>query len=206
MTEPADVLELSSRSRANVDYDVAKWIPCPPAFPPGYNLEQWARTFAEAFSKRPGMSPAEQQIAGLAAQLTYIHQYTYGNVACHLAFIYLPDPRLAPMPVFMATWQARGDRDMQLRRLANADDPDATQPPFVSDFSTRLLGTGLKVLRYGTQVDGSGDIFAALNYAWRIEKLDTDLRIFASSADLGRLQQAMPDIDELAQVTSVVPA
>ncbi len=205
MTDPDDVPELSSQSRANVDYDAGKWIPCPPAFPPGYDREQWARTFAEAYSRRPGLSPTEQQIATLASQLSYIHQYTYGNVACHLAFIHLPDPRLSPMPVFMATWLARGDRDAQLRHLTNADDPGATQPPYVTEFATTMLGTGLKVLRYGLQEDGSGDMFAALNYAWRVDQYQTDLRIFASSADLGRLQQAVPDIDELAQVTSIVP-
>ena len=37
-----------------------------------------------------------------------------------------------------------------------------------------------------------------VNYAWRVEDMETDVRVFTACGDLGRLQAAMPDIDELA--------
>ena len=44
-----------------------------------------------------------------------------------------------------------------------------------------------------------------LNYAWRSAEHETDVRLFTSCPDLGRLQGAMPDIDDLARVITVVP-
>jgi hypothetical protein len=109
----------------------------------------------------------------------------------------------------MATWRPIGERDEALRRLSNADDPDVIQPPEVEEFSTRELGQGLKVLRFGRQPKKGwreDEVFAALNYAWRNEELETDLRVFVSTGDVGRLRQAIPDIDELVTVTKIVPA
>jgi hypothetical protein len=92
-----------------------------------------------------------------------------------------------------------------LRLLANADDPEAVRPPFVSDVTARYLGTGLKVLRYGERPARPGFLFAALNYAWRVDSEESDLRVFVSTPDLGRLQAAMADIDALTNVTRVLP-
>jgi hypothetical protein len=189
----ADLPDPSSRrARLSVSYDVGKWIYCPRVFPPGHDLHSWSSFFAEAFS-------------GSAAQLRAIHEYTYGNVACHVCFIHQPSPQFTPLPVFMASWQSRGSRDEALRLLANLDDPDSIRPPYADEIKTRYLGTGLKVLRYGAIPDDDGKIFAALNYAWRVEELETDVRVFAATGGLGRLQAAMSDIDELVSVTRLVP-
>lgn len=205
-----DISALSSeRGRLAVRYDIATWMSCPPIFPEGYDREKWALTFAIAFSKRPGLHPSEREIKNLAATLVKIHEYTYTKVACHLCFIHQPHPSLAPLPVFMAVWRPIGERDEALRRLTNADDPEAIQSPEVQEFTTRELGQGLKVLRFGRQPGKrgkEGEIFGALNYAWRNEKLETDLRVFASTGNIGRLRQAIPDIDELVNVTKIVPA
>jgi hypothetical protein len=213
MTNPDDLVDISALSsehgRIAVHYDIATWMSCPPIFPEGYDREKWALTFATAFSKRPGLHPSEREIKHLAATLVKMHEYTYSNVACHLCFIHQPHPSLIPLPVYMAAWRPIGERDEALRRLTNADDPDVIQPPGVEEFSTRELGQGLKVFRFG-RMPGKrgkqGKIFGALNYAWRNERLETDLRVFASTGDIGRLRQAIPDIDELVNVTKIVPA
>jgi hypothetical protein len=44
-----------------------------------------------------------------------------------------------------------------------------------------------------------------LNYAWRSEHLETAVRMFTSCPNLGRLLEAMPDIEELTSVISFVP-
>lgn len=210
MSEIGDLSELSSKhGRLAVHYDVSTWISCPPIFPEGYDRWRWSLTFAEAFSKRPGLNPSERDIKNLAATLSRIHEYTYGNVACHMCFIHQPHPSLAPLPVYMATWRAMGEQEERLRRLTNADDPEVIEPPSVEEFTARELGRGLKVLRFGRQPGKrrkAGVVFGALNYAWRNEKLETDLRVFASTGDIGRLRQAIPDIDELVNVTKIVPA
>jgi hypothetical protein len=48
-------------------------------------------------------------------------------------------------------------------------------------------------------------LYAALRYAWRSEEHETDLQLWASSADLGRLQRAIPDIDDFARAIRVIP-
>jgi hypothetical protein len=213
MTNPDDLVDMSALSseygRVAVHYDITTWINCPPIFPEGYDRARWALTFAEAFCKRPGLHPSDREIKHLAATLVKIHEYTYTNVACHLCFIHQPHPSLSPLPVYMAAWRPIGERDEALRRLANADDPDVIQPPEVMEFNTPELGQGLKVLRFGRQPGKGwkeGKVFGALNYAWRNEKLETDLRVFASTGDIGRLRRAIPDIDELVNVTKIVPA
>jgi hypothetical protein len=194
----AELPDPSSRhARLAVRYDVSKWIYCPRVFPPGHDVHSWSSFFAEAFS-RVGA-------AQLAAQLRAIHEYTYGNVACHVCFIHQPSLQFTPLPVYMASWQARGSRDEALRQLTNLNDPGSIQQPYADEIKARYLGTGLRVLRYGAIPDDQEKIFAALNYAWRVEELETDVRVFAATSGLGRLQAAMTDIDELVNVTRLVP-
>jgi hypothetical protein len=213
MTNPDELVDLSAlsseRGRVAVEYDITTWMLCPPVFFGGYDRQSWALTFATAFSKRPGLHPSEREIKHLADTLEKVHEYTYTNVACHLCFIHQPHPSLPLLPVFMAAWRPIGEREEALRRLSNADDPDVIEPPSVEEFSARELGQGLKVLRFGRGPGKrwkEGKVFGALNYAWRNEKLETDLRVFASTTNIGRLRQAIPDIDELVNVTKIVPA
>ena len=79
------------------------------------------------------------------------------------------------------------------------------EPPIIDDFTTAHLGQGLRVLRYW-HGDDEGEVAAGLGYAWRSEQYETDLRLFTATGDLARLQQAIPDIDELARQITVVPS
>lgn len=205
MSEQEDWPDPSSDAVARVEYDVAVWIPCPPGFPPGYDRQGWAQMFAEGFWKRPGLSYTDMDIALLAARLTEIHQETYGHIPCHQAFIHLPDPRLTPLPVYVATWKSDGERDEQLRAMTHATDPGSVRAPVIDEITTETLGTGLRVLLYLPVEGADEEIYGALNYAWRVEEFQTDLRIFTVCRDLGRLQRAIGDIDELARVTTIVP-
>jgi len=62
----------------------------------------------------------------------------------------------------------------------------------------------VRTLRYARFKDGS--LYGALDYAFRSELYETDLRFFTSSPDLSRLHEAMPDIDELVRTTTLLPA
>jgi len=50
-----------------------------------------------------------------------------------------------------------------------------------------------------------GALYAALRYAWRSEKLQTDLVVNVTAEDLGRLHHAIPDIEDFARATTIIP-
>ncbi len=208
MTSPDDPATPSGWGRIAVHYDIEKWMSCPPAFPAGYDVRSWARTYAEAFSRRPGVSPAPALISALAARLVEIHQDAYGSgrIVCHLCLVHQPNPLVSPLPLYMSAWDSRGNRDETLRRLSHADNPAAIQPPYVAEVTARDLGTGLKVRYFSRHPARQSVLYAGLNYAWRSQDLATDLRVFVTTTDLGRLEQAVPDIDELMNATRVVPS
>lgn len=209
MTEPQSAADLTSATGwAKVDYDRGKWIPCLAAMPDGYDTARWAREFSAAWWAMSGLPHTENDMARLEAQLAVIRDSTYGHILCHLAFIHLPDPRLDPLPVFLAILGATGERDTQLRTLTMVNDPAAVRPAIVEEFRTDRLGSGLRVMRYCAEdpTSDTPEVYAGLSYAWRSEQFQTDLRLFTACPDLGRLQRAIPDIDELARSITAIPA
>lgn len=202
-----EVATRSTRGRIAVHFDMGKWISCPPVFPEDYNLQTWAHTYAEAFCTRPGFKSTGKLVDALAGRLMEIHADAYdsGRVVCHLCFIYQADPLQSPLPVYMSAWDSRGERNEMLRMLVHADEPDVAQGPYVEEFTATHLGTGLKGLYYKPHPRKPSVLYAGLSYAWRVEELATDLLISASTTDVRTLQQAMPDIDQLANVTKIVP-
>lgn len=195
---------ISQKGWVKVGFNTGIWIPCPPAFPAGMDRESWAAEYARAWWETSGKQHGKREVSLLARSLAAIHQNVYGVLPCHLALIHLPDPRQPPLLVCLGIWPSLGERDSQLAALTHADEPAAMQPPIVTEFSTEDLGPGLKVLYYQLGKDGS-TVHGCLNYAWRSAEHETDVRLFTSCPDLGRLQGAMPDIDDLARVITVVP-
>jgi hypothetical protein len=193
----------SKKGWVNVAFDQRLWIPCPPGFPEGYDLNSWAATFADGFWQLSGLEHTDREMAVLSQLLKEVQTGTYGHIACHLVYIHLPDPRIVPLPVFLGIWEAEGDRDRQLRMLIRADDPKAVEPPIVEEVRTEKLGAGLRTLRYMHMPDGG--LYAAVNYAWRSEEFETDLQVWASTHELGRLQRAIPDIEEFVRAIAIVP-
>ena len=193
----------SRKGWVGLGYDRRIWIPCPPAFPDGMDRQAWAAGFAEEWWAGSGRRHSPVDVLVLARQLAALHEGSYGHIPCHLMFVHLPDPRLDPLPIFLGIFQSFGDREASLRLLTHADDPDAVEPPIVDEFSTAKLGAGIRVLRHLRTDDGA--LYAALNYAWRSDEYETDLRLWATSDDLGRLERARPDIDEFARTLSFRP-
>jgi len=199
---------VSQKGWAEIDYDQLPrrtWIPCMPIFPEGENRESWAATCADVWWS--GHPHEEADVTQLAALLSAFHQDIYAAGHCHMAVIHLPDPAILPLPVQLGVWAMHGEREQMLRTLAHAYEPEAVERPIVEDFTTEQLGTGLKSLHYRQEPgpDGEEELHGYLNYAWRIEKYETDLRLFTFDRDLGRLQRALPDIDNLARAISIVP-
>lgn len=194
----------SQKGWIRIDFNQAAWIPCPPVFPAGQDRTSWSALYAEHWWEASGIEHGKHQVDGLRRSLEYLHRLAYSTLPCHMALIHLPDPRDVPLLVCFGIWQAEGDRISQLRLLAHADEQDAIQQPIVGECFTEKLGSGLKCLCYLRERHGSM-VSGCLNYAWRSEQLETAVRMFTSCPNLGRLQQAMPDMDALTQVISFVP-
>jgi hypothetical protein len=193
---------ISEKGWITVDFNREIWIPCPPAFPDGLDRESWATGYARVWWESSGLKHGKKQLKALAESLSYIHRSTYGTLPCHLALIHLRDPRTVPLLVCFGIWPTTGERSAQIRSLTSADESGAMEPPIVEEFPTPSLGGGLKVMCHFRD---KGTVMGALSYAWRSEEYETAVRLFTSCPDLGRLQAALPDLDDLARVIKVVP-
>lgn len=200
MTQPG--YAMSKRGWMSIQYAQNVWIPCPPVFPDGYDRDSWASLYAEQWWEMSGREHGDREVKLLAQTLADIHDYAYAHLEMHRGFIHLPDLSLVPLLVSFGIWEAVGDRTTQLRILTHADDPEAIQPPSVEEFATDRLGPGLRVLAYTKNKEV---ITGHLNYAWRSEEYATALRMFTGSPDLGRLQRAIPDIEQLARGAAIIP-
>ena len=205
MTEQSNLGDQTSRTGwIKVGYDRTIWIPCPPGFRADMTREQWAGGFAQAWWEASGAKFGQRELQNFEHALVYAHENIYGHLPCHLALLHVPDVYSGVLPVCFGIWQASGDRDSQLRMLVHADDPAAMEPPVVEEARTPALGTGLRCIYYQRERHGPG-VLASLNYAWRSEEYDTDVRVFTAAADLGRLQGALGDIEALTQVITMIP-
>jgi hypothetical protein len=193
---------MSTRGWLSVEYAQNIWIPCPPVFPDGFDRRSWANLYAEQWLDASGGKHGRHELKELSKTLSDIHEYAYSHLEMHRGFIHLPNLGLVPLLVSFGIWEAVGDRTTQLRTLVHADDTDAMEPPAVEEFGTQRLGPGLKMLAYTRR---GGTVTAHLGYAWRSEEYATAVRMFSGSPDLGRLQRAIPDIEQLAQGVTVVP-
>lgn len=197
-----------------IDYDPAVWIElprvwCEETWP---DHRAWARDIAEACWGDFDLAPGPYAVDNLALTLAlYAEKVESGDLPAQDFFLHLPDPRLDPLLVSLGTWELEGERDEALRELTGADDPEAVEAPIVEPFATENLGRGLRTLRYCPFDPGPdhppdpGALYATLNYAWRVDEHDVDVRMFSSSPDIGRLIQVVDDIDGLARGVKIVP-
>ncbi len=202
MKTPPFPYQLSRHGWISVAYNQNIWIPCPPVFPEGLDRRSWAQLYAEEWWSRSSRPHGKREITALARTLADMHAYAYSHLAMHRGFLHLPSLQLAPLLVSFGIWEAAGARMDQLRFLTRADDPTLMQEPVAEEFSTGNLGPGLKVLAC---TQDKNVVTGYLNYAWRSEELATAVRMFTGSPDLGRLELALPDIEELARAVAWVP-
>jgi hypothetical protein len=194
----------SKKGWPKIAYDKTIWIPCPENFSGQLTRDEWAEGFASLWWDASGLKHGKRQVKGLEKALLELQRGIYATQPCHSVVIHLPNVDVAPLPVCVAVWQAAGDRESQLRALVHADEPEAVETPLVEPFSTEQLGDGLKSQYLQRQPKGP-ELTGVVNYAWRVEPLETDLRVFTACGDLGRLQAAMPDIDQLTREITVEP-
>jgi hypothetical protein len=198
--DPANWTGPSEMGWVSADPDTRLWIPCPVAFPDGYDLDSWATAMSAGWWEQSGLSYTGEMVGQLATMLRMVHG-AYQRVRCHQIWIYLRDPGIPPHPVFVGIWQQAGDRDQRLRLLTGADDKSNVRKPQVAKVTTERLGTGLRVLRQQARDDGR--IRVLLGYAFRVEEHETDLQVFTSSSDPRSLTLASDDIERLVHGMTV---
>jgi hypothetical protein len=200
-----EIYSLSSkRGWPKIAYDKSVWIPCPDRFEGRLTRDEWAKTYASLWWQMSGFKYGKRQVKGLEKALLELQRGTYATQPCHSVVIHLPNVDVMPLPVCVATWEAIGDRETQLRELVHADEPEAVEAPLVEPFTAEKLGTGLKS-QYLQRFQRGTELTGVVNYAWRVQDMETDVRVFTACGDLSRLQAAMPDIDALTSTISVEP-
>jgi hypothetical protein len=202
MPVPPQPYQLSRHGWISVAYNQNIWIPCPMVFPEGEDRKSWANLYAEVWWSRTARPHGKRDVKIMARMLSDINAYVYDNMAMHMGFLHLPAMGLSPLLVSFGIWEAVGDRTEQLRVLTHADDSTLMQPAIIDEFGTDQLGPGIKVVAYTRDKEV---VTGYVNYAWRSEEYATAVRMFTGTPDLGRLQHAVPDIEQLARSVAWVP-
>ncbi|MCZ4100837.1 hypothetical protein [Streptomyces sp. H39-C1] len=155
----------------------------------------WSRSSAETVLALRGQPHRWLANRRLAKYLSHAYDVYAKRPMGERSYLFLGDLKQQALHVSVAYGPAEGDKRGALQRLVRAEDPELLHPPQVDTFHAGHLGEGLKALGH-VELDGN-EIVANLWYAFRDEHHAVDVVVFASTGDLVRLGQVMPDIDAL---------
>ncbi|OON75414.1 hypothetical protein [Streptomyces tsukubensis] len=183
----------------HVDYDADLWMRVPDSWDgtPWKGPKDWARHMSDACWDDSDLDPSRKDRKALAETLRQCAERFPQSYPGFDLYLHLPDPRFMPLPVYVASVEADGDREETLRALVTTDDADLVEDPIVEEFTTDLLGTGMRSLRY-TRTGEERTIVAGVRYAWRAEKVGCDVVVIAAAPDPRRVLGAMDDLDAFA--------
>lgn len=190
-----------------VDYDPYVWIELDLALVDAdeAELDDWAVRTARSCYEESEVTASDRQLTVLATQLREFAGRLLDAGGFGMAFIHLRYPEEGPLTAALIGATDAGDgSEESLRAMGGADDPDLIEPPDVQWIETQI-GVAMRVWRYAADPElGRSAVYAALTYVWHLPQHDADIRLSASSFDLGELTLAVEDIDELARSVSLV--
>lgn len=163
--------------------------------------DEWARASAHIVLALRGEHHGWLTLRRLARSLERVYDVYSARQLGDLSYLYLGNLRDLTFRVSVSHFPAEGDREVTLRRLVRADDPELMRPPHVEVFEAAHLGVGLKALGHVVLDDDS--IAANLWYAFRDETHQVDVVVLASTEDLVRLARITPDIEALVHGITV---
>lgn len=188
----------------HVDYDADLWMMIPNFWDgtPWKGPKDWGRSMSDACWADSDLDPSRKDRKALAETLQQCAERFPQSHPGFDVYLHLPDPRLMPLPAYVASVEADGEREETLRALVTTDDADLVEEPIVEDFTTEPLGPGLRSLRY-TQTGEERTIVAGVRYAWRAEAAGCDVVVIVAAPDPQRVLGAMDDLDAFAARISV---
>ncbi|MGW0813278.1 hypothetical protein ACWD00_08515 [Streptomyces viridiviolaceus] len=190
----------------DIDYDPDCWVEIPSQWTLSADEEwlgsdrstpeEWARDIAEDCWEDSEEEFTSNDVSLLSQTLLEcVHRYP-GMYPGFEVLLYLPDPRMIPLPVWITHLPAEGDTEGSLRELTLADESSAIEPPVAEQVSTKALGKGLRVLRYST-APASQELVVGLRYAWRSTEHGRDVLLITGSPAPGQVMVAVDAIAEL---------
>jgi hypothetical protein len=190
----------------DIDYDPDLWVEIPSRWTmwageewcgdDRRSPEEWADEIALYCweeSQEKGFTQGEIQLLSqtlLECVRRYPSMYPGSEV-----FLYLPNPKVIPLPVWITHIPAEGDKEKALRELTLADS-EAIEPPVAEEVHSEALGAGLRTLRYSS-VPESNELVVGLRYAWRSEEHGRDVLLITGSPAPGQVMYAVDAIADL---------
>ncbi len=194
--------------------DPAVWVPVPAEWPdrddgvdrPGGPADdgdgpaRWARSAARAVAGRGGPAGPPDDTDALARVLEFCARNCPDAHPGFEVLLHLPDPRRAPLPVYLGEYPFEGDPRAETRYATGLDEADGERPPAVEEFPTPALGPGLRVLRDSRDADDpAGAAQTVLRYAWATARPGLTACLFTTHPHRRRVLEALPDLDALAR-------
>lgn len=177
-----------------VDYDLGTWLEVPFLEDEAADEAWLTRACDEVEADFAREFTLNRDFAmRLRAQLAILCGLRRSRDPSEVLLAHLPGPDWDPFPVMIAFRPPMADSPDYLLEIAGARGLPAIQPPSIEHVTTAGLGEGIRVLRYAD--GGDLGVVANLCYAWRSH--DTDVFVFAQTADLSLLEQIGPDIAAL---------
>jgi hypothetical protein len=195
----------------DIDYDPDLWVEIPSQWTisageewfgsDDRTTEEWAAEIAQYCwdeSREKNYTASEIQLLAQTL-IECVQRYPKMHPGSEV-LLYLPNPKMVPLPVWITHVPAEGDMEQVLRELTLADDSEAVELPVAEKVSAEVLGEGLRVLRYNT-LDDSNELVVGLRYAWRSEEHGRDVVLITGSPAPG---QVMSAVDAIAELTHVI--
>jgi hypothetical protein len=120
-------------------------------------------------------------------------------------FLYLPSPQGAPQAVYVGDIEVKdGDEaEAEFAVALGVDQPNAVEPPLVTDFTVPTLGTGRRSLRYAKADDGR--VIASLRYVWHVPEHGLLATVRCAAADPASIVTISDDLDRLCRGLRYLP-
>lgn len=184
-----------------IDHDPSTWLEVPYLENEAAD-EAWAARACEEVQTgfAPQFTLDRDFAVRLRAQLAILCDLRRFRDPSEVLLAHLPGPEWDPFPVMIAFRSPVADSPDYLLELAGANGLPAVQPPSVEHVMTAELGQGVRVLRHAD--GGDLGIVANLCYAWRSH--ETDIFVFAQTADLALLEEIGPDLTALTATIRAV--
>ncbi|MDT6986226.1 hypothetical protein ACFSUJ_19950 [Streptomyces lusitanus] len=183
--------------------DAYPWVIIPPRAGPTAPSDEWDDIDAWCLERAADLwgdrdlDPGPHGVGFVGGTLARCAKALCPPESTHWLFLHLDHPTDVPLPVCAAIGPAQGPRELTLRALTEADDPNAVEPPVVKSFHSLHLGDGMSTFRYVTQED-SPHVLACVRYAWQVAEHEADVLLWTATEDVARVLQAADDVEELA--------